>query len=68
MNSSKIHVISNNTNGLQSTKNLLKLAFAIFYFFTKSKKLFSFMRFSDFCNFLPSFPHFPDSKGQMKVV
>ena len=32
-----------------------------------SKKQFSFSRYSNFCNFLPSFPHFPDSKGQMEV-
>ena len=36
-------------------------------FFISSKKLFSFSRYSDFCNFFPSFPHFPDSKGQMEV-
>ena len=32
-------------------------------FFTSSKKLFSFLRYSNFCNFFPSFPHFPDSNG-----
>ena len=31
------------------------------------KKLFLFLRHSDFCNFFVSFPHFPDSKGQMKM-
>ena len=36
----------------------------VFYFI---KKLFSFSRYSSFCNFVPSFPHFPDSKGQMEV-
>ena len=36
-------------------------------FFISSKKLFSFSRYSNFCNFSPSFPHFPDSKGEMKV-
>ena len=36
-------------------------------FFISSKKLFSFSRYSIFCNFFPSFPHFPDSKGQMEV-
>ena len=36
-------------------------------FFISSKKLFSFLRYSDFCNFFPSFPQFPDSKGQMEV-
>ena len=32
-----------------------------------SKKLFSFSRYSNFCKFFPSFPRFPDSKGQMEV-
>ena len=36
----------------------------IFYY---SKKLFSFSRYSNFCNFFPFFSHFPDSKGQMEV-
>ena len=36
-------------------------------FFISSKKLFSFSRYSDFCIFSSSFPHFPDSKGQMEV-
>ena len=36
-------------------------------FFISSKKLFSFLRYSIFCNFPPSFLYFPDSKGQMKV-
>ena len=36
-------------------------------FFISSKKLFSFLRYSNFCNFFPSFPQFPDSKGQMEV-
>ena len=26
-----------------------------------------FLRYSNFCNSFSSFPHFPDSKGQMKV-
>ena len=52
-----------------------------FYFFTKndspsktmknvffsSKKLFLLSRYSNFCSFLPSSTHFPDSKGQMEV-
>ena len=49
-----------------------------FYFFSKRKpfkhcekfhikKLFSFTRYSGFCDFLPSFPHFPDSKAQKEV-
>ena len=36
-------------------------------FFISSKKLFSFLRYSNCCNFFPSFPNFPDSKGQMDV-
>ena len=35
--------------------------------FNSSKKLFLFLRHSNFCNFFPSFPNFPDSKGQMKA-
>ena len=35
--------------------------------FISSKKHFSFLRYSIFCNFFPSFPHSPDSKGQMEV-
>ena len=36
-------------------------------FFISSKKLFPFSRYWNFCNFSPSFPHFPDSKEQMEV-
>ena len=36
-------------------------------FFISSKKLFSFSRYPNICNFSPSFPHFPDSKRQMEV-
>ena len=36
-------------------------------FFISSKKPFSFSRYSNFCIFLSSFPHFPDLKGQMEV-
>ena len=36
-------------------------------FFILCKKHFLFLRYSSFCNFPPSFPHFPDSKGQMEV-
>ena len=32
-----------------------------------SEKLFSFSRYSNFCNFFSSFPHFPDSKRQMEA-
>ena len=35
--------------------------------FISSKKLFSFSRYSNLCNFSSSFPHFPDSKEQMEV-
>ena len=60
----------------------LKLVSIIFYFYTKQqpfknyKKCFLFHLkssfhswdiYSSFCNFFASFPHFPDSKGQMKV-
>ena len=36
-------------------------------YFISSKKLLSFSRYSNFCNFFPSFLHFQDSKGQMEV-
>ena len=36
-------------------------------FFISSKKLFSFLRYSNFCNIFPSVLHFPDSKGQVGV-
>ena len=36
-------------------------------FFISFKKLFSFSRYLNFCNFFPSFPHSPDSKGQIEV-
>ena len=36
-------------------------------FFISSKKLFSFSRYSSFCNFSSSLPHFPDSKEWMEV-
>ena len=36
-------------------------------FFISSKKLFSFLRYLNVCNFFPSFPHFRDTKGQMGV-
>ena len=32
--------------------------------FISSKKFFLLTRYSNFCNFFPSFPHFPDKKGQ----
>ena len=37
-------------------------------FFISSKILFSFSRYSNICNFLPSVPNFPDSKGQAEVL
>ena len=36
-------------------------------FFISSKKLFSYSRYSNFCDFFPSFSHVLDSKGQMEV-
>ena len=44
--------------------NLSKTMNNVFLFHLKSS---SFSRYSNFCNFYPSFPHFSDSKGQMKV-
>ena len=32
-----------------------------------SKKLIPFLRYSNLCNFFPSFSHFPSLKGQIKV-
>ena len=37
------------------------------FFFYFILKLFSFPKYSHFCIFFPSFPHFTDSKGQMEV-
>ena len=34
-------------------------------FFISSKKLFLFLRLSNFCNFFPSFPNFPNSNNWM---
>ena len=54
-------------------RKTLKLVSAIFYQFfcfsspISSKKLFLFSRYSNFCNYFCSFPHFPDSIGQMEV-
>ena len=36
-------------------------------FFISLQKLFLFLRYSVFCIFSSSFPHFPDSKGQIKL-
>ena len=33
--------------------------------FISSKKLFLFLRYSNFCDFFPFLPHFPNSKGQI---
>ena len=63
-------------------KPLFQLVSAIFYFctllliafqklwkmlFISSKKLFSFWKYSNFCNILSPFPHFADAKGQLKL-
>ena len=63
-------------------KRLFELVSAIFYFctllliafqklwkmlFISSKKLFSFWKYSNFCNILSPFPHFADAKGQLKL-
>ena len=69
--------VSLNTSDKTTSKSLCLLffiKFLFFYqmitlqklwemFFISSKKLLSFSRYSVFCNFSPSFPHFPDSKG-----
>ena len=36
-------------------------------FFISTKKHFSFSRYSNFCNFFSSFPHFTDAEVQMEV-
>ena len=49
---------------------LLKLVSAVFcqiFILSPNDKLFSVLRYSNFCDFFPSFPHLPDSKGQMEV-
>ena len=63
-------------------KPLFQLVSAIFYFctllliafqklwkmlFISSKKLFSFWKYSNFCNILSTFPRFADAKGQLKL-
>ena len=56
----------------------LKLVSAIFYQMfifssnhrpseTMKKCFFFHLKITNLCNFFPSFPHFPDSKGQMEV-
>ena len=82
MQEASIKGLSKNSFSVSHIKNtILKLVSTIFYHFfyqsdspsktvknvISSKKLFSFWRYSNFCNFLPSFPHYPDSKGQMEV-
>ena len=37
----------------------------VLLFYLKSS--FPYRDIQIFCNFFPSFPHFPDSKGQMEV-
>ena len=53
----QISIFPPNDSPLKTVKNV----------FFSSKKLFLFLRYSDFWDFLPSFPHFPDSKGQIEV-
>ena len=53
----QMFIFSSNDSTSKTMKNV----------FISSKKLFSFSRCSNFCDFFPSFPHFPDSKGQMEV-
>ena len=63
-------------------KPLFQLVSTIFYFctllliafqklwkmlFISSKKLFSFWKYSNFCNILSPFPRFADAKGQLKL-
>ena len=48
-------------NQMIALQNLWKV------FFISSKKLFWLLRYSNFCIFSPSFPDFPDSKGQIEV-
>ena len=37
-------------------------------FFIASEMLFLFSRYSSFCKFFSSFPHFPDSKGEIVYI
>ena len=37
-------------------------------FFIASEMLFLFSRYSSFCKFSSSFPHFPDSKGEIAYI
>ena len=53
----QIFIFSSNDRPSKTMKN-------VFYFI---QKFFSFPRYSNFCNFFPSSPHFPDSKGQKEV-
>ena len=53
----QIFIFSPNDSPSKTMKNV----------FISSKKLFSFSRYSNFCIFFPSFPHYPDSKGQMEA-
>ena len=53
-----LKLVSPNNSPLKVIKNI---------FFISSKTLFLFSRYLTFCNFFPSFPHFPDSKEQMEV-
>ena len=53
----QIFIFSPNDSPSKTMKNV---------FFISSKKLFSFSRYSNFCN-SPLSTHFSDSKGQMEV-
>ena len=53
----QIFILSPNDSPSKTTKMILN----------SPKKLFSFLRYSNFCNFSSSFPHFPHLKGEMEV-
>ena len=73
-----IYVDFDHNSSLESLCLLFSIKFLFFHqmlglqklwkmLFISSKRLFSFLRYSIFRNFCPSFPHFPDSKVQMEV-
>ena len=53
----QIFIFSPNCSPIKTVKNI----------FISSKKLFSFSRYLNFCDFSPSVQHFPDLKRQMEV-
>ena len=53
----QIFIFPPNDSPLKTIKN-------VFYFIEKAIFV---SRYLNFCDFFPSFPHFPDSKGQMEV-